>query len=255
VVAGLGLALVLVAGVAVWLRRAPGAAPAGPGHPVPTGTIAVAAGTALPPAGPLTNEVASQDTNDEQALDLINRGTELLAKGDAAGAVQAFLGALRLTPEDEDLHYNLGIAYARLDQAGDAEKHYREALRLFPDYPEVHNNLGNLLAKTQRLSEAVEQFNEAIRVMPDYASAYNNLGTTLQRMGRLDDAGLKFRKAMELDPDYWEACFNLSNIYRAQNRLEEAAGMLQQVLRLNPAFAPAQRSLMEVRQKLATSQR
>ena len=197
--------------------------------------------------GPKVGEMAS----DERALDLINRGNDLLAQGNTEGALAAYLEALTLTPEDEDLHYNLGIAYARAGKPEEAEKHYREALRIFPDYPEVHNNLGNLLVQANRLTEAVEHFNEAIRLLPDYAMGHNNLGTALQKMGNLQEASLRFRKAVELNPRYWEAHFNLAGVYLAQNRLEEGVVALQKVLLLNPDFAPARRALESAQRRMA----
>jgi Flp pilus assembly protein TadD len=53
---------------------------------------------------------------------------------------------------------------------------YREALRLNPDDPQVHNGLGVALAQTPgRMPEAIAQFRAALRLQPDYPEARNNL--------------------------------------------------------------------------------
>src|ERR1043166_1804516 len=59
----------------------------------------------------------------EQATIYINQGTELLATGKVDQALAKFQLALKLTPEDEDIHYALGIAFARLGKTAEAVHH------------------------------------------------------------------------------------------------------------------------------------
>ena len=180
------------------------------------------------------------------ASELAARANALLAAGDAKGAVRLLEDALRLTPDDEDLHYNLGIAYARSGDITNAEHHYREALRLLPDYPEVHNNLGNLLMRAGRLGAAEAQFIEAIKLMPDLSTAHNSLGIVRQSQKRMPEAIACFRKAVELSTNYWQAHFNLAIASLTQGSKEEGVRELQTVLRLKPGYEPAQRALDKI---------
>ena len=177
------------------------------------------------------------------ASELAARANALLAAGDAKGAVRLLEDALRLTPDDEDLHYNLGIAYARSGDITNAEHHYREALRLLPDYPEVHNNLGNLLMRAGRLGEAEAQFIEAIKLMPDLSTAHNSLGIVRQSQRRMPEAIACFRKAVELSTNYWQAHFNLAMASISQGAKEDGRQELEAVLRLNPGYPPARSAL------------
>lgn len=185
---------------------------------------------------------AGQQKN-RAAADLTARANALLASGDPKSAVRVLEEALRLGPNDEDLHYNLGIAYGRSGDITNAEYHYREALRLLPDYPEVHNNLGNLLLHAGRLGEAEAEFAEAIKLMPDLATAHNNLGIVRQRQDRLPEAISCFRKAVQYNTNYWQAHFNLATASVSQGATDEGRRELQTVLRLNPGYAPAQAAL------------
>ena len=197
-------------------------------------------------AGTPTSAAAKSGAGDDarqQAAALANRGSQLLARGDPAGAIPLYQQALGLAPNDEDLHYNLGVAYARTGKGGEAEKEYKEALRLYPDYPEVHNNLGNLLARLGRLDEAAEHLHAALSAMPDYAAAHNNLGTLLQRQGQTQEAASHFLKAVRLDTNYWEARFNLGNSQLAQHRAEEAIAQFEETLRFKPDDANAKEQL------------
>ena len=186
---------------------------------------------------------------DSAVTELGARASALLAAGDAKSAVRVLEDALRFKPEDEDLHYNLGIAYARSGDITNAENHYREALRLLPDYPEVHNNLGNLLLRAGRLGEAEEQFTEAIKLMPKLSNAHNNLGTVRQRQNRMPEAIACFRKAVEYNTNYWQAHFNLAVAYVSQGSNAEGLQELQTVLRLNPGYEPAQSALDKIMAK------
>jgi Tfp pilus assembly protein PilF len=62
----------------------------------------------------------------------------------------------------------------------EAVKHYSEALRINPEDAEVHNNLGVTLYAEGRYQEAMHHYSEAVRIKPGYADARRNL-TTLQR--------------------------------------------------------------------------
>ena len=251
--------IVLVSGAIYFFTRPEtrGSAPKGDSSTGPPANLAAgansnrSAGTASQPAARDSNvdAIIAGQQKAAAAVDLARRANALLAAGDAMSAVRLLDEALRLTPEDEDLHYNLGIAYARSGDSTNAEHQYREALRLFPDYPDVRNNLGNLLLHAGRLGEAEEQFTEAIKHMPELSSAHNSLGIVRQSQHRLPDAIACFRKAVEYNTNYWQAHFNLAIASLTQGSNEEGFQELQTVLRLNPGYEPAQSALDRIRSK------
>jgi type IV pilus biogenesis/stability protein PilW len=200
-------------------------------------------------AAPATPVIGLDNPNAEDSVALLAQGTERLNHGDYKEALAKFQEALKIVPEDEDLHYNLGIAYSRLNDKTNAQKHYEEALRIFPDYAEVHNNLGNLLMSNGKFAEAIEHFEKAIELQPDSPSAHNNLGTAKARQGQVNEAVVQYMEAIRLQPDYLEARCNLANAYLSENRVDEAAEEFQKVLRVRPNFEPAIRGMNRARQK------
>src|SRR5437868_5659130 len=52
-------------------------------------------------------------TNVTAASEQLNRGTKLLEHGDLDGAIAQYEQAVKLNPDDEDAHYNLGFAYGK----------------------------------------------------------------------------------------------------------------------------------------------
>lgn len=201
-----------------------------------TGTEPAASARTLGPAGASALAgVTNVGTNAMgQGVDYLNLATEFLRSNKVDGAIALYEQALKFNPEDEDVHYNLGIAYAKQGNAPKAIEHYEHALRIVPDYAEAHNNLGNLLAQQRRFEEANEHFQAALNVMPDYASAHNNFGTALRMQGRIEDALGHYEEAVRLSPVHAEARFNLGNLYLGAGRVLEAMAQFNEVSRLRP---------------------
>ena len=180
---------------------------------------------------------------------LVAEGNELLNKRDFAAAEEKYRQAVALSPEQEDLHYNLGIALARQGKVEEAKKHYEKALQLFPDYAEAQNNLGNLLLSQNKMDEAIALFRQAIQNSPENPSFRNNLGTAFARRQMVAEAIAEFQEAVRLAPDYVEARVNLANALLASGRPDEAVAQLNEALRLKPGYNPALQTLQRARER------
>jgi tetratricopeptide (TPR) repeat protein len=215
----------------------------------PAADRARTAGVSRPPAAGAGPE--AQRSKEDEAAHRINAANDLLNRGETEAAIRELQQAIALSPNDEDAHYNLGIALARAGREDDAIREYEAALRLFPDYAEVHNNYGNLLLRKGRVAEAIEHLDAAVKAMPDYALAHNNLGNALNQQGRPREALEHFKKAVQIQPDHWQARFNLGQVYLAQDQPAQAINELTEVLRVNPKFEPAERALHRAQERLA----
>ena len=196
----------------------------------------------------VTNK-SETETGEDRVVALVTEGNQFLQQGNYAEAALRYEQAVRLEPGDEDLHYNLGIALAKLGKTEEAKKHYAEALQLFPDHGDAHNNFGNLLMLENKPAEGTDHFREAVRVMPDNASFHNNLGTALGLQGKAAEALGEFAQAVKLKTNYVEARVNLANACLAEGRVDEALAQLNEALRLKPDFQPAIQTLRRARQK------
>jgi len=110
---------------------------------------------------------------------------------------------------------------------------YREALKMYPNFEGAHLNLGAVFSQTGHPNEAINEFKQAIQLKPDDASAYNNLGAILGEE-RLDESIGLFQKAIELNPGYVDAHKNLGQAMDRKGRLEEAVAQYQEAIRLRP---------------------
>ena len=172
-----------------------------------------------------------------------NHASELLKEGKFKEAVAEYEAAVKLTPEDEDAHYNLAFALAKAGDREAARKEYEEALRIYADYTEAHNNLGNLLLADGKIEEAVTHFKAALQQSADDPLTQNNLGHGLALQGKTAEAVPCFKEALRLKPDYLEARQNLGVSYLQSQKYQEAIAEFKEVLRTKPDFEPALKGL------------
>ncbi|QXD14535.1 BatD family protein [Rhodocaloribacter litoris] len=89
-----------------------------------------------------------------EAVRHFDAGNRLYAEGDYRGALEAYERALATGFASGALYLNLGNAYYRLDELGQAIRYYEKARRLLPESREVSHNL-----RITR-SRAVDQFSQ-----------------------------------------------------------------------------------------------
>jgi protein O-mannosyl-transferase len=155
-------------------------------------------------------------------------------------AITEYETALRIKPDYEEAHYNLGIALAKIPgRLPDAISHFESALRIKPNDAEAHNNLGIALASIpDRSLDGIAHFEAALRIKPDYAEAHYNLGIALAKIpDRLPDAILEYEAALKINPGFVQAYFNLGNAWSQQGRYASACEAYEEVLKLKPGYA------------------
>lgn len=79
-------------------------------------------------------------------------------------AVKAYEKHLKKNPDDDLAHFNLGLAYNKLNDDPKAEKALREAVKLKPDDTEYQTQLGEILIKLAQYEEAVRALKKALEI-------------------------------------------------------------------------------------------
>ena len=158
-------------------------------------------------------------------------------------ALNANKTAVILSPQDAQVHYNLGITLKELGRLDEAETSYRKAIALQPDNAQAHNNLGLTLEALGRLDEAEASSRQAIALQPSYTEAHNNLGLTLEALGRLDEAEASYRQAIALKANFTKAYNNLGITLQALGRLDEAETSYKQAIGVKADYAEAHHNL------------
>ena len=134
-------------------------------------------------------------------------------------------------------HYNMGTFLASRHHKLLAGLPYlRMAVRLNPDYESAHNNLGLTLHQLRRSNEALPYFDRALKLKPYYPEAHFNKGLALASLGRLDEAIEYYRAALQYKKNYAQVFFSLGQAYERKGDLKEAANNYLFSTRANPGL-------------------
>lgn len=160
------------------------------------------------PALSATNTVLRVNPNNDNVH--VNLGLTLDNKGDLEAAIKEYREALRLNQGNDLAHYNLAMA---LDDKGELEEaigEYRATLRLNPGNENAHTNLGSALYKKGNADAAIAEYRESLHLNPENNSAHYNLGIALGAQGNLVAAITETRAALRLDPDNPQLHYSLA---------------------------------------------
>jgi len=166
----------------------------------------------------------------KSAMALRALGIIAIHRADYETAV-SFLQRDREIREDPGGLSLLGVALRNAGRDPEAEEAYRIAIRLDPNYEEAHFNLGALL-RDSRPSEAELHLRKALDLDPDYATAHRELGFVLMGRRAASEAGRHLRKAVELAPDdVWAHIYLGSYLWNQDFRAAETEFRIAENLR------------------------
>jgi tetratricopeptide (TPR) repeat protein len=178
-----------------------------------------------------THTIACTAPNAAAHYDL---GVFLDGRGRTKEAVDHFLQALRIDPQDYRACNNLGIASFRQGRIDKAIEYYRRGLVIRPCDASLHTNLGAALLAQGQLDQALEQHWKAVACDPADAKAQYNLGVALLRQGRALTAVDHYREALKINPAYVNAETGMGVALRQLGRVPEALDHLRKSLRRQP---------------------
>jgi Flp pilus assembly protein TadD len=157
-----------------------------------------------------------------------------------ADAKTLYRATLARNPDDWMAHQNLGIIYSRgaLHRA-EAIEQFEDVIRLKPEHNRAHYNLGLQLYISGRGPEAVEHFQKAIKYAPTnkliVGYSLEFLGTIYTSMpGRLPEAIATLDSAVALRPDDAESRHALGLALQNAGRAAEAKVQLDSAAVLRP---------------------
>jgi len=124
-----------------------------------------------------------QSPADDEFLQQLYRGGELLAAGKVIEAKEFLERAHQLQPRHEKAQNLLGLCYFKLGLFDRAAELYEMLVRDNPVDPTLRVNLGLVYLKTSALQRAAREFETATDLAPEHQKAQNYLGLTLAQMG------------------------------------------------------------------------
>ncbi|MBI4845876.1 MAG: tetratricopeptide repeat protein [Candidatus Omnitrophica bacterium] len=147
---------------------------------------------------------------------------------------------------DEDTSrwfFNLGTAFRYKGENEKARKSFAQALKLSLNDPDIRYNLGVFDLETGKYDDAIKNFLLSIERDPLDSAAYANAGVALMKKGNTDEALIYFKKALEIDPMDIGAMINISAAYLENNLLNDSQNWLEKAKALDNNFAPVYNQL------------
>ncbi len=132
---------------------------------------------------------------DEEFLFHLNRGSDLLARGEAEPATESLQRALELRSKDAKVLGLLGQAYYKLGRFDDATIAWQRLVDDNPVEPAARVNLGLAFLKAKHFPEAQKQLEIALDLNPDHKKAMGYLGLALLEAGDASAARAWFVKS------------------------------------------------------------
>ncbi|THB67554.1 MAG: response regulator [Desulfovibrio sp.] len=116
------------------------------------------------------------DMLDESDIKTFNQlGIALRKQGKWEKAIIEYKKAQKISPTDENLHYNIALAFAEGKDFTEALRHMEQALELNPEFfvrdAVVAHNLGLIFSKNGKTSVARQFLQQALKVDPDFQSS------------------------------------------------------------------------------------
>jgi tetratricopeptide (TPR) repeat protein len=151
-------------------------------------------------------------------------------------AIEAFKTSTELDSTSLPAYQNLGIAYYRQKDLGQAIKTLEEAKRRFHDRLDkiTHYNLGIFYQDAIMDSDAEKEFLLVLEIDSSDADAHSNLGYSYLRQGKSEDAIEHLALAREFNPERYSKETMLGAAYYQVVQYEEAQKVFKEVLKEDP---------------------
>jgi len=148
-------------------------------------------------------------------------GLEALSSREFSRAVSIFSSLTEQYPKQQELWYNLGVAYFQQGMGGDAREAFLRLADIAPDYP----RLATLLFRCGAMEkdwEFMAMYQERAIAEGSYEAFYYR-GVVANKAGKDDAAIADYRKALALYAAYAPAAYDLGIVYYRRQELDSAS--------------------------------
>lgn len=187
----------------------------------------------------------------QEVATVLEQGAKLVSANQLAEAQQLYENALRGSPDDPDLHFELGMVFFRQHGWSKSVEHYRHSLSARPGMVKPLFYLAEAYFMESDLDQARETIAQAARVAPNDAQVCQKYGEYLGATIATRKDGLAWlEKARRLQPALARIDFEIGKAQFELTDFESATGNFEAALKADAANGEAAFFLAESRAKL-----
>ncbi|MFB0546380.1 MAG: tetratricopeptide repeat protein [Anaerolineae bacterium] len=154
-------------------------------------------------------------------------GNAYLQQGKQDKALEEFLKAVEIKPDDLNSHVAIGYIYAQQGRLDEAVREFQRSVEIAPNDLVSHRNLGGVYRQQGRLEEARAEFERAVAIAPDDLITHQNLAEVYRQLGMKEEALREFQRCVEIAPGDFNSHKNLAIFYQELGRIDEAIAEAQ----------------------------
>ena len=151
----------------------------------------------------------------------------VLARRSSAEALDAFVHASSLQPQNPEPHLESARILAEHDDAPAAEREYRLAAKLDPRSPEPVSGLADLYLKSNRLELAESTLRQYLQLDPQNGPAHVVLARVLEKQGKSEEAVAELERGLQLAPQDPKLARELAFAYANAGKYQQAEALLR----------------------------
>ncbi|MGB3341520.1 MAG: tetratricopeptide repeat protein [bacterium] len=140
------------------------------------------------------------------------------------------LGTPKISDNDYQVHYNLGMTYRNKGLFNEAKREFEECYKLQPDNPDLQLVFGEVELFLGRLDSAQKYVQKAYESDFDSAACINVLGVVHCLRGELNAAVKIFSKALAIENNHSAVLNNMAVIQSNLNNQDKALGYYQKAI-------------------------
>jgi len=154
-------------------------------------------------------------------------GVKALQSKDYRSAVDLLKRAVDKDANLKEGWYDLGRAYAGVNNHDEAIRAFRKQIELDPNHQSANGDLAMELQQSGHGEEAIAAYHKQLEIVPFQKSAHKNLGMLLAQLGRDADARTELEAAVSIPPDDPETKLSLAQVYTLLGEKAKAEELLK----------------------------
>lgn len=131
----------------------------------------------------------------------IERGAELIGKGDIQGALSLFELVVESNPIDHLAIYYVGLCHLKMDKVSTAVLHFNRALEIAPNTVNYISDRAVAKLRVKDQEGSLADLDKCVELDPNYSYRYSLRAFAKNSFGDADGAIEDYMKAIELDPN------------------------------------------------------